>query len=83
MLFRSVLLWERGILRLEQLVDHITLSHYLTLTPACIGARREVMEQELAELLAKPAICNGWQQSTEIHRREESNEGIGVTAISL
>lgn len=46
-----VLLWEKGILKLEQLRRLISLNHYLTLTPLCVGPRRQQMEKELNEVL--------------------------------
>ena len=46
-----VLLWEKGILGLEQLQPAVSLNHYLALTPLCVGTRRELMEAGLHEVL--------------------------------
>ena len=46
-----VLLWEKGILVLEELRPAISLNHFLTLTPLCVGKRRELMEAGLHEVL--------------------------------
>ena len=51
----AVLLWEKGLLRLDQLAAHISLSHYLILTPACSGTRKRSMEAKLHELLIRSA----------------------------
>ena len=45
------LLWERGLLTLEQLEAQAILSHYLTLTPLCRGKRKKLMKAKLSELL--------------------------------
>jgi AcrR family transcriptional regulator len=47
-----VLLWENGLLGLEELEPKIRLSHYLTLAPLCLGARKELMEEKLNELIS-------------------------------
>jgi AcrR family transcriptional regulator len=49
----AVLLWEKNLLQLEQLKTHISLSHYLTLTPLCQGKRKKVMQAQLEEILAR------------------------------
>jgi AcrR family transcriptional regulator len=46
-----VLLWEKGMLSLAQLATQTSLSHHLTLTPLCIGRRKQLMEAKLQELL--------------------------------
>ncbi len=46
-----VLLWEKGILGLEQLRPAVSLNHHLTLTPLCVGKRRQSMEAGLIESL--------------------------------
>jgi AcrR family transcriptional regulator len=50
-----VLLWEKGLLKLEQLETQVSLSHYLTLTPLCLGKRRQSMEANMNELLDRLA----------------------------
>jgi AcrR family transcriptional regulator len=40
------LLWEKGMISLEQLKRQTTLSHYLTLAPACRGERKTMLLQE-------------------------------------
>jgi AcrR family transcriptional regulator len=50
-----VLLWEKGILALEQLKPAVSLNHYLTLTSVCVGKRRELMEVGLHETLQQTA----------------------------
>jgi AcrR family transcriptional regulator len=50
-LWGVVLLWEKGLLKLEQLVPQISLSSYLSLTPLCLGERKQSMEAELNALL--------------------------------
>ena len=49
----AVLLWQKGLIPVEALAHHVDLSHFLTLLPFCVGARREKMEAELSELMAK------------------------------
>jgi len=49
----TVLLWEKGLLELEQLKHQIALSDCLTLTPICIGTRREEMQARLESLLVQ------------------------------
>ncbi|MFK8047066.1 MAG: TetR/AcrR family transcriptional regulator [Halioglobus sp.] len=46
------LLWEKGLIRLEQLELQTNLSHYLTLTPLCRGKRKQMMNATLQELLS-------------------------------
>lgn len=46
-----VLLWEKGMLGLAQLATQTSLSHHLTITPLCIGKRKQLMETKLQELL--------------------------------
>jgi AcrR family transcriptional regulator len=45
------LLWEKGMLGLEQLEVQTNLNHYLTLTPLCRGKRKKMMKQKLQILL--------------------------------
>jgi AcrR family transcriptional regulator len=49
------LLWEKGLIRLEQLGPQTKLSHYLALTPLCRGKRKKIMEAKLQELLSHSA----------------------------
>lgn len=51
-LWGVVLLWEKGVLQLEQLKMQIALSHCLTLTPLCVGKRQEQMQTRLNALLS-------------------------------
>jgi AcrR family transcriptional regulator len=46
-----VLLWKKGLLKLEQLGTQVSLSHYLTLTPLCVGKRKQSMETHMNALL--------------------------------
>ena len=46
-----VLLWEKGIFALDQLKPAVSLNHYLTLTPLCVGTRGELMQAGLHEVL--------------------------------
>ena len=45
------LLWEKGLIQLEQLEIQTNLSHYLTLAPLCRGKRKQMMQATLRELL--------------------------------
>lgn len=54
----TVLLWEKGLLKLEQLERHISLNHYLTLTPVCIRTRKKLMEENLTELLGRSTTAS-------------------------
>jgi AcrR family transcriptional regulator len=60
----AVLWWEKGLIELEQLETHVSLSHYTTLIPVSVGARRQQMEAELDQLLATKFNKHG---STEPH----------------
>lgn len=55
-LWGIVLLWEKGVLQLEQLKMQIALSHCLTLTPLCVGERKNKMQARLDELLRGSAL---------------------------
>lgn len=46
-----VLLWEKGLLGLDQLVTQVSLSHYLALTHLCRGRRKTAMKKEMEALL--------------------------------
>lgn len=50
------LLWEKGLMRLEQLEMQTNLSHYLTLTPLCRGKRKQMMNAVLQELLSGSSV---------------------------
>ncbi|MFK7977984.1 MAG: TetR/AcrR family transcriptional regulator [Halioglobus sp.] len=50
-LWGVVMLWEKGLLQLEQLKIQIALSHSLALTPLCVGERKVEMEARLEKLL--------------------------------
>ena len=47
----AVLLWEKGLLELEQLASQVRLNLYLTLAPICTGERAENLQSELCKLL--------------------------------
>ena len=51
-LWGTVLLWEKGVLQLDQLMHQIALSNCLTLTPVCVGKRQQALSSELQRLLA-------------------------------
>jgi AcrR family transcriptional regulator len=46
----AVLLWEKGLLTVEQLEPQIRLNNLLTLIPLCLGKRKKFFEKELAKL---------------------------------
>ncbi len=50
-----VLLWEKGLLSVEQLRHQIRRSNYLTLIPLCVGERKTLLENELDSLLSGAA----------------------------
>lgn len=52
------LLWEKGLLGLEQLEMQANLSHYLTLTPLCRGKRKKTMKAKLQTLLGSSAALH-------------------------
>lgn len=54
----GVLLWEKGILQLDQLHLHIDLNHCLTLAPLCIGKRKKWMQDKLETLLSRMAASS-------------------------
>ena len=49
----AVLLWEKGLLRLEQLAPHISKHLFLTLTPLCQGQRLAWMNEQLDSALIR------------------------------
>ena len=63
----SVLLWEKGLLELGQLQTQVSLSHYLTLTPLCIGKRKVSMEAKLNELLSQVAAATPVLNQPSLH----------------
>lgn len=60
------LLWEKGLIQLQQLEAQTSLSHYLTLTPLCQGKRKKNMEVKLDELLSHSSLVT--QESTQLSR---------------
>jgi len=47
----TTLMWEKGILTIDELEAQTTLGHYLILTPQCRGKRKKLMQARLGELL--------------------------------
>lgn len=47
----ATLMWEKGILTLQELETQTRLGHYLILCPLCRGKRKKMMEAKLRELL--------------------------------
>jgi len=47
----TTLMWEKGVLTIEELENQSRLGHYLILTPLCRGKKKKVMETRLRELL--------------------------------
>ena len=47
----TTLMWEKGVLTIEELENQTRLGHYLILTPLCRGKRKKTMETRLRELL--------------------------------
>jgi AcrR family transcriptional regulator len=76
----AVLWWEKGLIELEQLENHVSLSHYATLIPVCLGERRKHMEAELEHLLASKFTRAGSTESPVIrigsHSERKSQEQL-------
>lgn len=51
----AVLMWEKGLLKVEQLERLIRLNNILTLVPLCLGDCKQALELELARLLQEGA----------------------------
>ena len=58
----AVLLWEKGLLKVEQLPTHVALSHYMTLLPLCIGTRKERMSAELEALIQDSGLATQYSR---------------------
>ena len=46
----AVMLWEKGVLQLEQLEQHISKNLFLVLSPLCKGSRKRWIEDQLSAM---------------------------------